>query len=65
MTDSTTKECRTPDTMFHLHTDNNAISYVVVMPDDKVITEELSKKLEDALHNTVEDILSPLFEEAT
>lgn len=60
--DRTPGPCRTPGTMFHFGCEGNAVSYEIVMPVDKVITEEVAKQLEDALHNAAEAILQQLWE---
>jgi hypothetical protein len=54
-------ECKTPGTNFHLKTEGNKVQYEVILPEGKDITEELSKTLEDGLHDVTEKVLSKAF----
>jgi hypothetical protein len=57
----TKRACLTPDTIFKLHTHNNMIAFSVTLPADMEVTEEISKELEEKLHDSAEIILSKLF----
>ena len=53
--------CQTPETMFTLHTHSNTASYTITLPEGMEISEEVSKQLEEVLHDAAEDCLKVLF----
>lgn len=50
--------CKTPDTNYTLEVHGNQMTYVVTLPDDKVITRDIAEELENVLHDQCEKILA-------
>jgi hypothetical protein len=50
--------CKTPGTNYSIEVHGNQMTYVVTLPDNKVITGDIAEELENVLHDQCEKILA-------
>ena len=54
-------ECRTPDTIYRLHTKGNKVFYEIELPEGKEVSEAVLGQLEDVLRNAAEAALQQMW----
>ena len=61
--DPESKECKTPNSHFHIFVKDNEVGARVSLPFELELEEEEYQELEDEIHDALEDILSKYFED--